>query len=132
MISLRNYIQYFCSLLLRLRMKSSKRECNRKRKTKPLCWEEQLSRQIQFVDVHPEANETSLAVDEESVDVTIIRSNSSHVAKHGGLRKPFVSKRFEAETVIDFNQLWVSGEDLLSHSSIRKHREAAHKCEAVI
>ncbi|CAH8448416.1 unnamed protein product [Heterobilharzia americana] len=47
----------------------------------------------------------------------------SYVSKRGGLRKPFVSRCFEAETVIDFDRLWISGEDLLSHSSIPKHRE---------
>ncbi|CAH8480522.1 unnamed protein product [Schistosoma rodhaini] len=95
----------------------------KKRKSKLLSWEEKLDRQIQFVLVD-NTDENYLSADEPT-DVTIMKTVTPLLSKDiGGLRKPCMSKYFEAESVIDLDLLCVSGEDLLCHSSIPQHRQA--------
>ncbi|CAH8451621.1 unnamed protein product [Heterobilharzia americana] len=93
-------------------MKCNKTKRTKKKLRKLTSWEKQLNRLIQFVEVEADINEVPVSADDETTDVTIIKMDPSYVSKRGGLRKPSVSRCFEAETVIDFDRLWISGEDL--------------------
>ncbi|KAK4472651.1 hypothetical protein MN116_003884 [Schistosoma mekongi] len=83
-----------------------------------------ISRQFQFVNVYDNADGICYSAD-ESTDVMIMKTDAPFVLKDSsvGLRKPSVSKCFEAEPMIDLDRLCVSGEDLLVHSSIPEHRQ---------
>ncbi|CAH8449079.1 unnamed protein product [Schistosoma turkestanicum] len=97
-------------------------KCKKEKSLKLLSWEKKLDRKFQFVNVDS-TNDNYLSAD-ESTDVTIMKTVTPFLSKDGGgLRKPSVSKYFEAESVIDLDRLCVSGEDLLFHSSIPEHRQ---------
>ncbi|KAH8852947.1 hypothetical protein KSF78_0001273 [Schistosoma japonicum] len=105
-------------------MKCKKTKC-KKKTLKPLSWEEQLGGQIQFVNVYDNTDGICYSAD-ESTDVMIMKTDAPFALKDSSvrLRKPSVSKCFEAEPMIDLDRLCVSGEDLLFHSSIPEHRQA--------